>query len=230
MGIKNISIFCLLIFGACTSQEKIVFRPDPESKEKPARTVEFTEILETQDGAAAENLPDWLSRFISGGIQEIERSVAFGDKFVFIGRNRGNNFTALRQWAEGFTVYHDFPRLAAIRIENRMISAATLYPDDEYGEYFEALIKQASDAEYPGAVKEETYWIKTLLIRDIDEETEEQPEPLEQYEFFVLISIGKPILQSRIRSLMADIQTTDVPTRAQRAAVNRVQHIFFEGF
>jgi hypothetical protein len=111
-----------------------------------------------------------------------------------------------------------------------MISAATLYPDDEYGEYFEALIKRASNTEFPGAVKEETYWIKTLLIPDNDEETEEGAEPLEQYEFFVLISIEKPILRNSISSLMADIETTAAPNRYQRASINRVQQIFFEGF
>jgi len=230
MDIKNIPIFCLLIFSACTVQEKIVFRPDPGAREIQRETVVFTEILETMDGASAENIPNWLNRFIRGGIHEIEYSGLYWDKYIFMGRNRGSNFTALGQWAENYTVFQDFPRLAAIRIENRMISAATLYPDDEYGEYFEALIKRASNTEFPGAVKEETYWIKTLLIPDNDEETEEGAEPLEQYEFFVLISIEKPILRNSISSLMADIETTAAPNRYQRASINRVQQIFFEGF
>jgi Asp-tRNA(Asn)/Glu-tRNA(Gln) amidotransferase B subunit len=165
----------------------------------------------------------------------VESSTAYRDRYIFIGKTRGGNFNALQQWAEGFSVLQDFPRLAAARIESRLIAAASLYPDDEYGEYFEALVKRASDSEYPGAVKEAAYWIKTKVIQqqnndDADPDEINEPLVLERYEFFILISIDKATLQNNIRELMINIKTGVAPTRAQEAAISRVQQSFFGGF
>jgi hypothetical protein len=229
--LKTAFLICVLIYSACTNQRHAIIQPDPDFTGIKSEIPEFDEILATQDGAGAANLPDWLTRYLIGGIEEIERADSWQDKYVFIGRNNGTNFSALNQWAEGFTVYQDFPRLAAVRIESRLIAGAVMYPDDEYGEYFEALVKRAFDAEYPGAVKELTYWIKTKTEQENDPEEEDQIiEPLELYEFFVLISIDKTALQTQIVNLMAGLRTSTAPTRAQRTAIARVEEIFFEGF
>ena len=233
----TILLFCPLILAVCGIQKKAVLRPEPVpvAIEEQAETVESTEIIQTQDGPGSKNLPDWLGRYINGGIPEVESSNTYRDRYIFIGKTRGSNLNALQQWADGFSVFQDFPRLAAARIESRLIADASLYPDDEYGEYFEALIKQASDAEYPGAVKESAYWIKTKAIvrrENADADPDEINEPLivERYEFFVLLSIDKATLQNRVRELMASIKTGVAPTRAQEAAINRVQQSFFGGF
>jgi len=233
----TILLFCPLILAVCGNQKKAVLRPEPLPViiEEQTEAVEFAEIIETQDGPGSVNLPDWLGRYINGGIPEVENSSAYRDRYIFIGKTRGGNLNALQQWADGFSVLQDFPRLAAARIESRLIADASLYPDDEYGEYFEALIKQASDADYPGAVKEAAYWIKTKAIvrqENDDADPDEINEPLivERYEFFVLISIDKAVLQNHIRELMASIKTGVAPTRAQEAAINRVQQSFFGGF
>ena len=229
----------MLVFVACGHQKNTnnaIIHAVPEKIEEQNETIEeFGEIIETQDGQGAANLPDWISWYISGGIAEIENSSANQDRYFFVGKTHGGNFSALRQWADGFSVFQDFPRLAAVRIENRLIAAASLYPDDEYGEYYEALIKRASNAEYPGAVKEAVFWVKTRMIQrqeNDDADPDETNEPLfvERYEYFVLISIDKTMMQNRIRELMANIETAAAPTRAQSAAINRVQQSFFGGF
>jgi len=233
----TVLLFCPLIFAVCGNQNKAVIRPAPvpAAIEDQTETVELAEIIETQDGPGSVNLPDWLGRYINGGIPEVESSSAWRDRYIFIGKTHGGNFNALRQWADGFSVSQDFPRLAAARIESRLIAAASLYPDDEYGEYFEALIKRASDADYPGAVKEAAYWVKTKAIQrqendDADPDEIIEPLTVERYEFFVLISIDKAALQNCIRELMVSIKTSVAPTKAQEAAINRVQQSFFGGF
>ena len=229
----------MLFPAACGHQNNTnntIIRVIPEKTEEQTETVEkFGEIIETQDGPGAANLPDWVNWYIGGGIAEIESTGAGQDRYFFVGKTHGRNFHALQQWADGFSVSQDFPRLATARIENRMIAAAALYPDDEYGEYFEALIKQSSDAQYPGAVKEAVYWLKTRTIQqpendDADPDEIIEPLILERYEFLVLISIDKMMLQNRIRELLANIETDTAPTRAQSAAINRVQQSFFGGF
>ena len=233
MTIKSVIILLLfwpLLFGACRTPNRVILRPDPEQREPPHEVFITGEILASKGGAPQAALPDWVNRFIHGGIREVEQLSAYSDSYVFIGRNRGNNFIALSRWSENFTVFHDFPRLAATRIENRLFSAATLYPDDEYGEFFVALIRLASDAEYPGALIEDTYWIKTRITPENNGDETGEPEALELYDFFVLISIDKAIMQNHIRRLMSEVTTATPPTRAQRNSINRVQQIFFEDF
>ena len=219
-----------LIFGACGTRNRVILRPpDPEHRERQDEVFLIGEIIASKGGAPEANLPNWINRLTRGGIREVERLNAYSNKYVFIGRNRGNNFIALSRWSENFTVFHDFPRLAAIRIENRLTSAASLYPDDEYGDFFTAMIRLASDAEYPDAVIEDIYWIKTRTMQG-GSEADRPMEPLELYEFFVLISIDKPAMQNHVRRLMAEATATANPNRAQRASINRVQQIFFEDF
>jgi hypothetical protein len=146
---------------------------------------------------------------------EVEELNSFQNRYVFIGKNKGSNFIALNKWAGNFTVVQDFPLLAAVRIEKRLNSSATLFPDDEYGEFYEAFVKKIFNAEYHGAVKEQTYWIKTTA---------------EVYEFYVFVSMEKIKMQSIIRTMMSDSLAAVTPTRAQSAAINRLRIIFFEGF
>jgi len=213
---------------ACTSVEnRIIFHPEPEPQNEPERSIESWEIIESQNGRADALIPDWVDLYLNGVIQEIETMPAFGDKYIFIGENRGNNVSALRQWASAFTVEQDLPRLAAARIEKRMISAATLYPDDEYGDFFEAFIKAAVDAEYPESKIEDRFWIRRRIQMKAEDEL---PPPEERYEFLVLISADKDAMQDRIHALMDGIRTPVHPTRNQTVAISRIKQTFFEGF
>jgi len=154
---------------------------------------------------------------------------------VFVGENRGNNINVLQQWADGFSTAQDMPRLIVQRVEKRLVASASLYPDDEYGEYFAYLIKKVSDGEYQGADKEQIFWIKQKKIPgsgNNDENAEAPPanDDPERYEIYVLITMDKESLQKTIRKIMADIKTNTSPTRQQRAAISNINQTFFEGF
>ena len=226
-----LSIFLISISISCSGQKKIIIQRDSDFIGKQSEIPVFDEIIATQNGMGRAFLPQWLIMYLEGGILEIESSEIFRDKYIFIGRNWGTNLSIITRWAENYNVYHDFPRLAAARIENRLITAANLYPDDEYGDYFEALVKKAFNTEYTGALKDETFWIKTRTHQEADpDEPDQIVEPLELYEYFILISIDKKLLQTQIQKLMAEINIINIPTRNQRAAVSRVEQIFFVGF
>ncbi len=129
----------------------------------------------------------------------------------------------------------DLPRLITRRAERRLISSASLYPDDEYGEYYEFLIRDISNGEYSGAVKEQTFWLKRKILNNVetDDIANAQSKPdaaQERYEFLVLISIDKETLQKQIQGIMTRIKTKITPTREQAAAVARIKNTFFEGF
>jgi hypothetical protein len=217
---------CLIGLFSCTgAPDKIIIPPGVSGNQET--NTESYPIIESQNGSMETVMPPWVTGYLNGGISELETMAVYSGKYVFISQNRGNNFNALNQWIAMFNPAQDFPRLAAARIEKRLIAGASLYPDDEYGQYFETLVKNASDAEYPGAVKEDNYWIKRLINRPAESSAGMEQEV---YDFFVLISIDKITLQTRIRALMGNIVTMVSPTRDQHAAINRIQQTFFEGF
>jgi hypothetical protein len=220
----------LLFLASCAGEpRKIIFDPaasvDPLTANPPAgQEADLLSIIESQSGPAGALIPDWVYLFINGGIKSVEALGRYSEKYVFIAENRGKNFDALSQWVTSFAVEQDFSILAAERIEKRLLAAAKLYPDDEYGDFFENLVKSASDADYAGAVREGTFWIKR---REVPQEGAETTAA-EIYDFFILVGIDKITLQNRIRELMGDIIIT--PTKDQEAAINNVQQSFFEGF
>jgi len=230
-----------ILFTACAApQSKVIFLPDSVQdnvQEQPGLSVSW-EIIESQGGSGEAGIPVWLRSYLDGGVRGIESLEAYNGKYVFVGKNRGDNFNALQQWAQGFTAAQDLPRLIGQRVEQRLVNSAALYPDDEYGEYFSSMIKKVSDGEYPAAVKEQIFWVKQKRIPGSGGEDEDgfeidtPPEDtdLERYEFLILLSMDKEILQTTIQNIMANIKTGAAPTKEQTAAISKIRQNFFEGF
>jgi hypothetical protein len=235
---KIILLLSIILLAACaTKKDAVVFRPDPTQDKLPEQAVlsESWEIINSQTGSPEKGIPAWLLGYLDKGIQGIESMDTYRNKYVFVGENQGNNINALQQWADGFTTAQDLPRLIVQRVEKRLVASASLYPDDEYGEYFAYLIKKVSDGEYPDANKEQIFWIKQKRISNSGENNENaEASPVnddpERYGFFVLITINKESLQEVIQKIMADIKTNTAPTKQQRAAINIINQTFFEGF
>jgi len=235
---KIILLLSIILLAACsTKKDAVIFRPDPVQDKLPEQTVlsESWEIINSQTGSPEKGIPAWLRGYLDKGVQGIESLDTYKNKYVFVGENQGNNINALQQWADGFTTAQDLPRLIVQRVEKRLVASASLYPDDEYGEYFAYLIKKVSDGEYPDANKEQIFWIKQKRISNSGENNENAEAPPanddpERYGFFVLITINKESLQNIIQKIMADIKTNTAPTKQQRAAINTINQTFFEGF
>jgi len=218
----------VIIISSCAGQKKPAFIPVPKNEyfetERNNININPDNIIGTKNGTSVRNLPGWLSAYIKGGIEEVERMNAYYGKYVFIGRNEGINFTAMNMWADRFSAVKDFSILAAERIERRMISGAYLYPDNEYGLFFETMVKKSYNAVYTGAVKEDTYWIKMKARQ------ENNTEDTEVYYYFVLIIIDKMTMQAIISNLMTESFSVVTPTSDQRDSINRLRQSFFERF
>ena len=240
MTLRTSLLLAAIIFTACSSQKgKIIFRPDPVENVPQEQTgsSESWQIIETQSGPGETEIPVWVRSYLDGGRRGLESLDTYSGKYIFVGKNQGGNFNALQQWADSFTAEQDLPRLIVRRVERRLVASAALYPDDEYGEYFAHMIKKVSYEEYPGAVKEQIFWLKQKKIPvsgedDDGSEIEIPPEDidLERYEFLVLLSIDKETLQTTIQNIMTNIKTSTAPTRDQTAAINKIRQTFFEGF
>ena len=230
-------IIATALLAACAGQkDRIILRP--EGQEKPFEQTgpqETWQIIESQNGPPENGIPEWVNLYLDtkDGITRLEALNQYSGRYIFIGESRGSNFNALEQWAKNYSPAQDFPRLLAQRVENRLVSSSTLYPDDEYGEYFETLIKIVSNEEYQ-ADKGEAFWIKQKKIPgNEDEENFEEAVTVsdtERYKFFILLSIDRDTLQEQLLRLMTGIRTEKPPTREQASAINRIQASFFEGF
>jgi len=220
MKIKIYPAFLLLtvlLLFSCAGQRK-AFIPVPDfSVYDTDKKIDIDNIIQTKDGVPASRMPEWLLTYVNGGNRAVEQLNPYRDKYVFIEMSESENFIALNKWAENFSTTQDFAVLAAVRIEERMISTASLFPDDEYGAFFETMVKIAYSTAYRNAVKEEIYWFKKGTVPEV-------------YNFFILISIDRITMQSIIRNMISQAITAASPSGSQATSVNRLRNNFFEGF
>jgi len=217
--------YALIMFSCPGRNPPLVIIPETTNKKIEINySIGLNDITETKNGKGKTAIPEWLMTYNNGGIDAVERMEQYAGKYCFIGRNKNSNFEALSKWAENYPKTNAITRLAAARIESRLTLNITLYPDDEYGVFYERLVKKAYDMEYPNAVTQDIFWIKKT-------ETSEAVGPYDTYEFFVFTVIDKTIMQDIIKKMMANSRgEEDLPSRAQNNAINNIQQHFFEGF
>ncbi|MDR2402804.1 MAG: hypothetical protein LBD78_02120 [Spirochaetaceae bacterium] len=211
----------VLVFAACSSRPKTVAVEAPKYEEKTEAYV----VLDHKAKAVGEDVPDWVTLYISDGLPGVERLDQFKDEYVFVGEDTGTNLNALRQWSSGFTVAQEMARMVSTRVQAKFVGAVAGSPDLEYGRYFEDVVKNVASASFSGARKENDYWLlKRYFMADgktVDREA---------YDFYVLVTIDKGILERQINEVL-DGTKTDAPlTREQQTAVERVKEAFYEGF
>jgi len=191
-------------------------------------------IADSRDGPGIAYLPQWVRFFYESDVRLVEQTARFDGRYVFVARNQGSNFAALRQWADNFSPEHDLARLVVHRAERRFVTGAALYPDDEYGGFFMAAIRGIADGEYPGAVKEDVFWVRRELVAPVpDDALYGVPQSgivVERFEFLVLVSVDARTLGERILKTMDEAGRGIRPTREQAAAIANIRQNFFEGF
>ena len=221
-------MLCIFILFSCAAQGNLIVFPAPDkSSSESGKPVEIGDITDSRDMEKEPYLPDWLSAFLGGGIEAVERIEAYAGSYLFIAVNQGVNFTSLSKWAGNFSAEHDFPLLAAERIDRRMNVSNSMYPDEEYGIFYETFVKNAYNGEYQDAVKEDTYWIKAVTGGSGGQESAGLAEV---FIFYVLVSIDTAAMQDAVFDFFSQALASSAPAGAQAAAINRLRQNFFEGF
>ncbi|MDR1105119.1 MAG: hypothetical protein LBL44_02060 [Treponema sp.] len=213
-------LFALLVFfQGCggTLRQPVLVPPGDDPAQTPASPVTGYE-----DGTEGETAPRWLRLYQEGGCRAVEQLPEFTGLYVFVAANEGGNAEILNLWASEFSAARDTPRLVASRVEERM-TGRTLYPDDEYGEFFERFAKAVSDSPFGEASAGQVYRTQRRI-------TEEDGAVRERHYFFIPVTIPKPLLQEKLSDIMKRITTRVKPAREQAAAVNRLKADFFDGF
>jgi hypothetical protein len=170
-------------------------------------------------------MPEWVGRYADAGFAGVETLPEFEGRYVFVSRQTGNSLDPLLLWAAGFSIERDFPRLVSARIQARFILGGNENPGDEYGRYFEAVVKNASDSTFEGASLEGSFWIKKRIF------TDDGLSPMgEVYEYLIMTSISREILRGQIDMLLTTTRTNETPSREQATASMRLRLNFYEGF
>ena len=223
-----------VLFTSCANRP--AKRVQTPAEISPAiETPESYIITDYKNKSSGGKIPEWVTLWLEGGADKVEALDAYQDRYVFVGRNEGNNFNALTQWAEGFSPELDFPRLAASRIEARFSSGVS-FPDDVYGAFFEALIRAASDALWTGAVREDDFWILREFPppgqnpENPDSPPEGPPPARGSWEFLILVTMGKTLFASQFDTVFQSAKPSPLPSKDQIAAAVRVKDRFYEGF
>jgi len=241
MRLSIFAVFLALVFAACATRPPpyvIVPRAPVETRfEDWIEPLDVWQVVESQNGAADADLPEWVSLFYSRQITELESLEQFDGMYVFVARNQGANFRALRQWADHFSPTQDLAALVVGRVERRFAFGAHLYPDDQFGDFFMRVIRGVSNGEFPGAVVEETFWVMRERIPvELDDDgiyywvPMDDDAPPRRFEYLALLSIDREILQRQIWSIMDAAETGLSVTAVQAAAIAAIRQDFFDGF
>lgn len=196
-----------------------------ENKMDEKKAVAKFEVIEHKASAIGGDIPEWVTTYIYDGNTGVEAMDKYKDKYVFIGEDSGTNLNALRLWAQGFNVAQDLARLVSTRVQAKFAGAAAGSPDDEYGRYFENVVKNVSDATITGARKETDFWIYKRYFKP-DGKTVDR----EVYDYYVLNTIDKESLKKQLTAVLDGTKPDKPQTKEQKAAVDRVKEAFYEGF
>jgi hypothetical protein len=152
---------------------------------------------------------------------------------VFISEERSSDLNALLEWAANVTAEQDFPQLVFQRAYKRLHYSLSISPYDEYGGFYEALLKAVADTRYSGAEKGDAFWIrKQYAARNEAEETAGglAPDGQKEYTLFIVMLIPKVVLRGQLLMVMNEIKADKDLTRTQTQAVARLRNDFFLEF
>ena len=212
----------ILLTSCLTEQPRFVLAP-PDEEDESVTTVRAFAITDFKDKDLNPEIPEWANRLFESGVHAVETMENFIDKYVFIARSEGNNFSALNLWKDGFNAMLDFPRLAAARVEARF-SAGVHFPDEVYGALYESLIRAVSDARWTGMARGDDFWFRRRFTA-VDDEPER-----EDWEFLIIVTVEKIHFTSQLNLIFQNLRPSNPPTEAQRLAFNHVVERFYEGF
>ncbi|HOJ99641.1 MAG TPA: hypothetical protein PLW34_08775 [Termitinemataceae bacterium] len=217
-----LAVLAVGIFIGCASQPAATPEKPAEVPQKGPNYV----VVDHKTMALGGTIPEWLEVYMNGGgLSDIEALPKYKDFYCFVAEDNGTNLNALKQWATGFSVTQEIARMVSTRVQARFAGAAAGSPDDEYGRYFENVVKAASDASYSGARKEADFWVLKRYFKP-DGKTVDR----EVYDYYVLVVINKDTLKQQIDAVLNGVKPDKPLTKEQQTAVDRVKQAFYEGF
>jgi hypothetical protein len=212
---------CLFLAACATEEVKspiLPWTPPASTQQISAKNAFLADVLDYKD-SSRRDIPLWVTAYFNG--ENIENLPQYRGKYLFVSRQIGNDLNVLSQLTGD--VEKDFPLLIASRVQKSLTRNIKIYPDAEYGAFFEEAVKAFYDANFEGIIKEDDFWIKRRI-------TQEDGMDSETFDFLTLVSVDKNILVLQINTLLFGVNPSEEPTREQASAIIHIKNNFFNYF
>lgn len=183
----------------------------------PAAKESAIELIDDQ--FHEKKFPDWVKMTANPGDIEDSEAILKGDKgkvYVFVTTTRGKSLDGVQAWAKNFNMAADISSVVSTRVQSTFAGAAAGDKDKLDG-YMEQVVKTMSSATYSGARRKAEYWAR---IR----ETAPDGKVSDYYEYYLMVTIPKDVLDAQIKKALADGDTALKPkTEEEKVARDRVK-------
>ncbi len=206
---------CLLFASFSSAKEE----PKPEPVE--LTSVVTTKILDHKGASLGKTtLPQWIDAYMDFGARGVEKLADFAEEYCFVAEYQATNLNAGQAWLDGFEVPQVIARQLQSRVESLFVGAAVGAPEDDYGTYFENVVKTTTDVSFSGAKKIQDYWV---LVRTYDPDIKNTYE--DAYHLYVLYTMPKSLLDKQIANEIEKAMDDGEMTEAQKSAFDNVKKI-----
>jgi hypothetical protein len=207
---------CLLVAG-CSSAPAA--EPKPEPVELPSKVK--TEVLDHKGASLGKTtLPEWIDVYIDFGARGVEELAKFQDEYCFIAEYHAENLDAGLAWIKGFEVPQLIARQIQSRVESLFVGAAVGAPEDDYGTYFENVVKTTTDVSFSGAKLIQDYWV---LVRTYDPDIKNTYS--DTYQIYVLYTMPKAMLDKQLNNEIDKAMDDGEMSESQKEAFKNVKKV-----
>lgn len=222
--LATVLVVCLLFVSCASNEPEPAPQPAPEPAPKEVTSRVKTEILEHKGTALGVNtLPVWVETYVALGTKGIENLSDYAEEYCFVAELAADNLNAAQAWVNGFEIPQLIAREVSTRVESLFVGAAVGAPEDEYGTYFENVVKSSTDISYTGAKKISDWW---SYIRRYDPDVENSFE--DTYHVYVLYTMPKAMLDKQLADEINKAQEDPDMTDSQKAAFDNVKKVLAE--
>lgn len=206
---------CLLVAGCSSTKEE----PKPEPVELTSKVK--TEVLDHKGASLGKTtLPQWIDAYIDFGARGVENLSNFAEEYCFVAEYHAENLDAGLAWVKGFEVPQLIARQIQSRVESIFVGAAVGAPEDDYGTYFENVVKTTTDVSFSGAKLIQDYWV---LVRTYDPDIKNTYS--DTYQIYVLYTMPKAMLDKQLANEIDKAMDDGDMTEAQKAAFDNVKKV-----
>jgi hypothetical protein len=220
---RTIPVLMLLaiILGGCASSPQDLPRSIPVAA---LPKEEVWGIIDYKDSRSAP-LPEWVDRYLRGGVRLVEEMPEFADRAVFVSEDEGVSFSALERRRVDFDPLLDFPHLAALRVSRRLTALGGNNPDREFSRYHETAVRAAAGTAWSGVRREDDFWLTKSFAGEAGE-TEER----EAYVLLILLTVDREYFRNTLDEMLWRQAETPEAGREQAVLIRRIRNIFYAEF
>ena len=197
----------------------------------PERETPVFQILEFQNQYLGTGITPWLYSYLQNGIVGPESMNVYQGNYLFIASMRSSRLPVINQWIENYSHEHNFSRLVAGRIQNRLhLEISGIPPEMVYGPNYARVVKAAYETRFWGSRRLAETWIFALTAGQ-NETMETEDINIPMYWGFILLAVPQETLEIQIVELISRASSAyREATREQNAAFGQVRENFFERF